>query len=425
MLEWLQAILFSIPSFFINPFTYLLLLLIAIQWKRQIDMERRLFSIRLHTVTEGLLQSVMYGLLAGIGISLLIVGLGVVFSLEAILYLWFIAFILMLFNVRYLCFAYAGAILGLAVLVVNFFPMGVELDGLAPLVPLWTSLESISLPSLFAMVALLHLAEALLVHFTGWQKATPIFIQSKRGKIVGGYHIQHFWWVPLLVVTESTTALPPLYPQWPLFFQQEGLFTLLLFPAVLAFSDQAISSTPQQKARMTSRGLMIYSLILLGLSFGAIYYPQLLIACVLFSCLAHEALIIFNRWREERRSPIYTHPANGIKILAVVPHSPASKMGLKSGEVILKANGFEVNKRSELYRAIKENKAFCKLEVLNVEGHVKFPKTSLYEKDHHQLGVILAPDDQIPYYLEQRPLNLIQLIRKRWVKKNQRQSADM
>jgi hypothetical protein len=416
-IQWMVTIVAGIPAFFTNPFTYLLLLVIGLQWKRQVDMERRLFSARLHTVAEGVLQSVFYGCLGGLLVSLSFIGLGVVFSLEAFLYIWIIALVLLLFHVRFLCFAYAGAILGMFALLARWFPQGQDI---VMLKDIWQSLAGIYIPSLFVMVAVLHMAEALLIYL-GAKRATPIFIQSKRGRLVGAYHIQHFWLVPMFLIVEGNQgSLAPLFTGWPLFSGQAIVpLSLLLLPAVLGFSEQAISSTPEQKSRFAAKWLTIYSLILLGISFAAVYVSELLLlVAIVFSFVGHEALIWYSRWSEHNRTPIYVHPPEGLKILAVIPHTPAQKMGLQAGEVIVKVNGQPVRRRKELYRSLKQNLTFCKLEVLNLDGNLKFSKSSLYEQDHHQLGVILAPDEEVPYYLESEQVNLWRLIRQRLRKKS-------
>ncbi|WP_051541374.1 hypothetical protein [Caldalkalibacillus mannanilyticus] len=274
LLQWLEALIHAIPSFFLSPFPYVMLGIIALQWQRQIDLERKLFSARLHTVAEGILHSVFYGLLGGLLVSILILGSGVVFSTVPLLYLWGIAFVLMLFHVRYLCFAYSGAILGGAVLVARWFPQGADIVWLSEV---WGQLNSISLPSLFAFVALLHLIEALLIFLAGSKRGTPIYLEGKRGKLVGGYQLQHFWLVPVFVLVEGGQAtLPVLYQGWPFFTTSStAVYSLLLVPAVLVFSEQVTSSRPEQKAKFMAQGLAAYSLLLLGMAVATQYAPSL------------------------------------------------------------------------------------------------------------------------------------------------------
>lgn len=318
---------------------------------------------------------------------------------------------------RYLCFAYSGAILGGAVLVARWFPQGADIVWLSEV---WGQLNSISLPSLFAFVALLHLIEALLIFLAGSKRGTPIYLEGKRGKLVGGYQLQHFWLVPVFVLVEGGQAtLPVLYQGWPFFTTSStAVYSLLLVPAVLVFSEQVTSSRPEQKAKFMAQGLAAYSLLLLGMAVATQYAPSLSVLTLLVAIGGHEALAVYSRWKEGKHPPYYVHPRDGVKILAVIPYSPAEKMGLRAGEVIVKVNGMAVKERKELYQALTCNLAFCKLEVINLEGHLKFAKSSLYETDHHQLGVILAPDDEIPYYMAQKRQNLLQLLRQRLIRKN-------
>ena len=55
----------------------------------------------------------------------------------------------------------------------------------------------------------------------------------------------------------------------------------------------------------------------------------------------------------------------GAIIAAVLPDSPAEKMGLLAGECISKVNGQRVYSERELYEALQINAAHCRLEVLD------------------------------------------------------------
>lgn len=81
-------------------------------------------------------------------------------------------------------------------------------------------------------------------------------------------------------------------------------------------------------------------------------------------------------------------------ILGVVPESPADKMDLKVGEVITKVNSISVHDEIQLYRALQKNSAHCKIEVLDINGEVRFAQRALYEGDYHKLGILMIQDDK-------------------------------
>lgn len=49
-------------------------------------------------------------------------------------------------------------------------------------------------------------------------------------------------------------------------------------------------------------------------------------------------------------------------------------------------------KQKEFYKALQKNRAYCKLEVLNSEGEVRFVQGALFEGDHHELGILTVED---------------------------------
>lgn len=426
-LQWFLAMLHGVPALFKNPFPYLLLLLMLLYWKRQVDTERKLYNAKLHTVAEGMLQSVFYGLFGGLGASVAMLGLGLTLQQETLFFLWVVALFLMLFQLRYLCFAYSGAVIGVLSLIAERSPDAVQTPVLQTM---WIALAQIDLISLFAFIAILHLVEALLVFLTAARRATPVFIHSKRGKLVGAFQIQHVWFVPVFAITPgtgSTETLPPLYEGWPLLSAAEWTLPLglLLLPAVLSFSDQTYAMTPTRKARQASASLLLYSLILLLLICGAFFlFEWLLIVAILFSFLGHEGMVWYSKWKEAQESPLFVHPKEGLRILAVIPGTPAERTGLKAGEVIAKVNGMRVTERKHLYEALHQNLAFCKLDVLDERGMLRYVKTSIYQKDHHQLGILLAPDDHVPYYMERMEITLWALINNRLLHRKKQPSGE-
>jgi hypothetical protein len=307
---------------------------------------------------------------------------------------------LALVNVRYVCFAYAGGLLCVTSLILQALP---EFSG-GPqwLMGIYRDLLSLHISELMALVAVLHLVEALLVRFHGAQSPLPVFVEGKRGRLIGGFILQKFWVIPMGVfVVTGAGDLVPVPDWWPLMSlgaQGAGL-QIVPVPAILGFSGAALTKTPQQTTHRTSNHLLAYSVLLLGLAIGSSYYAPLLWLTALFCTVAHELLILWEMREEQSGQPLYVRPLQGLKILTVLPGSPAEEIGLKSGETILKVNGMPVSTPYELHFAINQNPAYAKLELLTSEGEPRFASTPIYMGDHHQLGIILVPDDQARQYV--------------------------
>ncbi|PWK12990.1 PDZ domain-containing protein [Tumebacillus permanentifrigoris] len=395
-LSFLMEILSGLAQVLAHPLFYVALLLVVVQYGRQNGMERRMFGVRASSLTDQVLRSILYGVGGGLLATLLMTALGVVLSPVDMTYVWIVALALAVVNVRYTCFAYAGGLLSFASLVLNALPT--LMTGPTWVLGIYDDLRHLHVPDLMALVAILHLIEAILVRLNGAHAPLPVFVPGKRGRLVGGFVLQKFWVIPMaaFVVTGVPNSLDT--PSWWPLMSLTGLglgagLQIIPVPAILGYSGAALTKTPQRTAKQTARYLAAYSLVLLGLAVGSSYWAPLAWVAALFCPIVHELLILWEMREEQSGHPIYVKPLQGLKILSILPNSPAQEMGLLSGETILKVNGTPVNTPYDLHFALNQNPAYAKLELLTPEGEVRFSNTAIYTGDHHMLGVILVPDD--------------------------------
>jgi membrane-associated protease RseP (regulator of RpoE activity) len=155
---------------------------------------------------------------------------------------------------------------------------------------------------------------------------------------------------------------------------------------------------------------MLYAVILLTLGLLSAWWSPLMIVAALASILLHEALSWFSRYQEQQQISLFAHPSQGLRVLFIVPDSPAEELGIMPGETILKVNGVVLRTKEQLHSALRMNSAFCKLEVQNIAGESKYLQRAIYAGDHHQLGVILAPDQDLTIVASMRPVSIYQII---------------
>ncbi|MCY7485277.1 PDZ domain-containing protein [Paenibacillus alvei] len=405
----------ALLQWLLSPFYWLSILLIALHYRRQVILERRLFAVKMHSWITHTWHAWLGGLIAGILVSFASIGLGVTLSREVIILLWMIALVLLLVRVRFLCLAYAASMLALIQFGLNIWgtawnPEGWLGDAVA-------SVRGMDAAGLLVLVALLHAAEAVLIRKQAAQMAGPMFIESKRGRVVGAYRMQSMWPVPLLLLFPASSDGAAL-PWTPLFggdLWQQG-WMLVAFPVVVGFSELTFTKLPQQKAALSSTRLFAYAALLLAVSLAAAWWPPLVPVAAIAALGMHEGLIWLSRREEAEHSPVFTQDAGGLRILAVLPKSPAAELGIVQGEVIVKVNGIKVRTKEELHQALRMNAAFCKLEVNNLAGEVRFLQRAIYAGDHHQLGVLLAPDDHVEYVAVTRALSLFSFLRVPWTR---------
>ncbi|WP_445323485.1 PDZ domain-containing protein [Paenibacillus sp. FSL R7-0179] len=386
-----------------QPYYYIAILFIALYYRRQVVLERKLIHVKLHSWGPETWRTVWTGGLMGLVVSLAAVALGVSVTYTAVACIWVVSLILMLFRVRYLCFAYAIGVLGIVQFVLSFFPETLQ-SGVAGTVA--GAVREMDIPALLALAALLHVAEALLARWQGPRLATPLFLAGKRGKVVGGYQLQAFWPLPLFVLIPAGSGIGDL-PWHPLLGGGLGLVSL---PVIIGFSEMTQGMLPGRKAARTFGRLLVYSAVLLGLSLLADLWSPLTVVAALAAILLHEGLSWYSALEERSLSPVFVHPPAGRKVLAVLQGSPAQELGILPGEILLKVNGVLLTSAAQLHEALRMNPAFCKLEVQNREGESKYLQRAIYAGDHHQLGIILVPDPDGGITAETKPSSIFSII---------------
>lgn len=405
-LQWGWSVLDACLYMLLQPFYYISIIIVALGYRRQMLLERKLFYTKVHSWAEETWRVVWSGLIAGIVISALGMFVSVHLNTASIVCLWVTTLLLMLVRVRYLCLAYSVGLLGVVQFVLNVT------DGWQPDGALGASaaaIRGLDIPALLVLVAALHVAEALLVRWQGGKAAIPLFVESKRGRLVGGYRMEDLWPIPLLLLVPVQGGFT--LPWTPLFGGDAGAgYMLAALPVLMGFSSVTLGQLPRQKAVLTSNRLLLYSAALLLLSLLAAWWSPLVLLATLFSFLAHEALIWYGNMEESRLSPVFVHPEQGMRVLAVMPDSPAMAMGILPGEAIYRVNGVVVNSRADLHQALRINSAFCKLEVRNLQGESKFVQRGMYDGDHHQLGVVLAPDEDASWTVSIQPASIYRIV---------------
>jgi hypothetical protein len=406
--ELLTQLLQAAERLLLQPFYYIGILIIILQYRRQIVLERKLFHTRLHSIGNEVWRMLLWGWASGIAGSLVMAFVGTSIPMGSLYMLWVVSLILTIFRVRYLNIAYSAGILGLLHSVIVFFPVLLEQTSILWLIE---PLQRLDVPSLLVVVAVLHLIESVLIRTQGVRLASPTVLEGKRGKKVGGYQLQSFWPVPLFLLMPVTGGALDL-PWTPWFASSLDAassgsgWTFFALPVVLGFTEFTQTRLPADKIRHSSSLLMFYGCFIL-ISAVLSYFVNVFIGFAsLLSILLLEAVVKWSEWQEASKSPLFVHNEQGLKILAVLPGSAASELGLTAGEIIHKVNLIPVHTKQELHQAMQQNSAFCRLEVINLEGYSKFVSKAIYAGDHHQLGIILAPDAETLDYVEESQKHL-------------------
>lgn len=383
----LVELLQGIGRFLINPLFYLTIMFAVLLGYTRVRRERRFFHIRVANGWSELKSSLTGGLLVSLVLSLVIVAAGLAVTPQFLLVLSVITIVGMILYTLHLLSSVILITASFMVLVVlnqtdmAFTFMGIEVDG-----AVW---NDASVVPLCILAGLLVMAEGWLIRKKGAYFASPILEKTKRGMKAVAYLSKSVWLLPLLLVVPGE-GISSYVPYWPQFTLGEESFSLVLFPLVIGFQQKVRKTLPIYFYPKLARTVTLLGVaITLG---GITGYFMKEAAFIMLLAGSLIRLLITLQYKMQERADVYAvaPSSNGAMIAAVLPNSPAEKMGLVTGEVIKKVNGREVQTERELYEALQVNAAHCKIEVLDHHQELRLTQHVVHSDDHHGIGLLLA-----------------------------------
>jgi hypothetical protein len=184
----------------------------------------------------------------------------------------------------------------------------------------------INVAGLMALVGVLHLMESLLIWLDGHRDRIPIFIERKDGSVVGGFNLQRFWPIPILMLVLYTGPVlnggtVPTPDWWPLIrmpgVTESSVFIILNGIAALGYGDIVLTETPEKRSKSSALRLLGFSIILIVLSLFAANSTIMKYVAALFAPIGHESLILYGRYIEDKGKPLYVPPDKGMRVLEV------------------------------------------------------------------------------------------------------------
>lgn len=375
----------GVGRFFLHPLFYYLAGYCVLLGYFRVKRERRAFHIRVEDGFYDLRSLLPGGWLAGLLISVVTIAAGVVIPFGSIVLIAFVTLLLSLpIKTRLLSPAY---ILG-----VSFFGI-ILLSNLSVENKFFTRLlddmSNTSLASIAVLLGALLLAEGFLILKKGHIGTSPDLLKSKRGLPVGTHISQRLWLVPIFLLMPGD-ALTTHYEWWPAFTVDGQAYSFILVPFGIGFYHKVKSMLPTQSIPVVGKRVILLGVIVAGLAVASIWYPVTAIIAACFALAGRELIYLQHYFMDEAKQSIFSKRNQGLLVLGIIPQSPADKMQIKIGETIAKVNGIHVKTVQEFYIALQKNRALCKLDVLDINGEVRYVQRALFEGEHHELGILFV-----------------------------------
>lgn len=373
-----MLILKFIGSYLLTPVLWLGILYVIISYNQRINKERKQFRVAINKDFYEGRNFIKYGLFFFVIGSLISMILGLTLPTNSV-YIYQIlvvlAFLINGFSTTSMLLAMTAA--GILELVV---PRFITFFG--------DVFPEISGPSWLLLIFISILADYYLTRNMKKHPLSPRIKSGKRGRNIATYLGRETVVFPLLALIPSGTLFSTLN-FWPVFNIGNQKFSLILFPIFISTSVKVIKRAKERVIQDKLKNIEL----LLGLTFVLIVLTKFMLKLFLISLIILTVVSIFFeiklRKKEKDANSWYVETDEGIRIISVQPETPAAKMKLQPGDVILTCNNRVVNSEEEFYQALQLNSAYCHVKVRTYEGDLRIAESAIFMDSPHEIGLIL------------------------------------
>lgn len=372
---------------FMNPLLYITIIFTVLLGYRRVIRERQSFKIRIHWGLSETIRLLREGWLAAFCVSLLSLLIGIVLPME---YIMLVTVLSILFVVSFY-YQLASVVypFGIAFLVLwvtftqnwGFTLFGFTINA--------SDLKLSMLSSIPLLIGILLIAEGMLVQKYGADLASPRLQRTARGLKAVTFLSKRLWILPVFLVIPGDT-ITSFVSYWPVFSLGGETYGFILFPIVIGFQQRARKMLPMYFYPQMGRTIVLLGALVFVEGIISYFYPILGLASVLVAIIGRILISVIYGLSERKGKFAVTPQNEGVVIAAILPNSPAEAMGLQIGETIRKVNGESVHSEEELYRALQQNAAQCKIEVLDTDGEVRLRQHIVFHHDHFRIGLLLV-----------------------------------
>ncbi|MGF7437665.1 PDZ domain-containing protein [Lentilactobacillus senioris] len=252
--------------------------------------------------------------------------------------------------------------------------------------------NSLNLVGTLGLVTIIVGCLAFFVRRNAGQHLSPKIEFNKRKTMIAVYPFNELSVVPLLVLVPGNWFSVHL-PWWPLLNLGGHSVALVGLPLVIGLGLTVKHSLPttffQRLGKQLTWLALLGAVLTIVCRFFANWSLWSLLAYLIVGIILVATNIIYDRQQEFSNSQVM----NGIRIIGIQPNSPAAKMNLVVGDVILEVNGQKVTNEDDFYKALITNATYCHLKVRDRNDQLKVTETAIFQGAAHEIGIKVFPEN--------------------------------
>lgn len=246
------------------------------------------------------------------------------------------------------------------------------------------------------LLAIVLAATAVLLRHHDYEGRSPQLQPDQRGKRLVRYQWQQLLVLPVGVLVPGDW-LHATISWWPVFMVGERSFSILLLPLLVGTSVRVYKQLPQIAWRQLAARygwVTLASVLVAIIARFAVLSPQWLLALMGLIVVLTWGILAQHRYHDRHQQFRYSDTEQGVRVIGLRPHTPADKLNLDLGDIILECNRQPVNTEAEFYAALLKSPTYVHLKVRNRQQELIITETAIYNGAPHELGIVLFTDQE-------------------------------
>lgn len=355
-----------IGTFFIQPLLWLGIGWTFVSYLLRIKSDRKNFKVALNKDYFEIRHFLKKGLLWGIVCSLISLLVGTFLPMKSVILYEILASITVLFVQR------------VDLSTIPIFIVGV--------VTMFCSPQY--LPSILILLGLNYLVKQRLIGDQSAIWLSPhIVINNRRQRKIVHYSWSEFTVLPLFLYIPGNGTEKILH-FWPLITFGDVHLSLFVLPFFVGSVGLVDKSIIDQKIIGEKKQIGLLSLFSLAFAVIAFIFPHLRILVFELMIILTVGMHCYRVIQKIGMHSQYGETSEGIRVISIRPGTPAEKMNLHPGDIILTCNGHPVQNENQFYQALQLNSAYCHLKVKTLNGDLKITESAIYKDSPYELGIV-------------------------------------
>lgn len=228
------------------------------------------------------------------------------------------------------------------------------------------------------------------------QLNSPQIRPDQRGKRIVRYRWQQLLVVPMGVLVPGDWFHATM-SWWPVFQIGSQSYSVLLLPLLVGASVQVYKQLPKLAWRRLAGGYLLLAgatLVLAIIARFTVLGPQWLLGLMGLMMVATWLLLGQHRYHDSHQQFWYSDTDQGVRVIGLRPKTPADKLNLSIGDVILECNRQPVHTEAQFYAALLQSPTYVHLKVRNRQQELIITETAIYSGAPHELGIVLFTDQE-------------------------------